>query len=373
MTFKRKIEKESTNNGNKLELNRPHILHGSRFFQAKLLNVAQLRCCVMCLNLAAYACSDFISLPCRPKLVFSTTVLRSFRLSLVFPELEAVPLQRFSEHGHDKWCKLGCRRYRDVVNIRPVFQLGRPPDPLLSHLFVEFRHGHPQGQRKCRRCLTRTLHESVSDRDWSAAPRSVRTRCWLRPLFACPQVGNDCAKNRAPSLGTVDCVPSSRSSEPVLSVTSNEHLRRFDSHSLLSSLYSLRLVLSSFVFSLRLVLSSSLPSSLLSVSVFFLSLSLSLSVSVPCGVVVVFLWCVMLCCVVLSFVVRCGVQHAEKTRVSVQNVPVCTIKTSPCIPAGTTRTCVSTCARGAGMHGDVLDGHTGEEGECRRQPRVSHR
>ena len=36
-------------------------------------------------------------------------------------------------------------------------------------------------------------------------------------------------------------------------------------------------------------------------------------------------------------------------RVSVQNVPVY---------AGTTRTCVSTCARSACTHGDVLDGHT---------------
>ena len=36
-------------------------------------------------------------------------------------------------------------------------------------------------------------------------------------------------------------------------------------------------------------------------------------------------------------------------RVYVQNVSVCT---------GTTRTCVSTCARGAGTHGDVLNVHT---------------
>ena len=39
----------------------------------------------------------------------------------------------------------------------------------------------------------------------------------------------------------------------------------------------------------------------------------------------------------------------KRLRVYIQNVPVCT---------GTTRTCVSTCARGAGIHGDVLDGHT---------------
>ena len=36
-------------------------------------------------------------------------------------------------------------------------------------------------------------------------------------------------------------------------------------------------------------------------------------------------------------------------RVYIYNVPVF---------AGTTRTCVSTCARGAGIHEDVLDGHT---------------
>ena len=36
------------------------------------------------------------------------------------------------------------------------------------------------------------------------------------------------------------------------------------------------------------------------------------------------------------------------SRESIRHVSVCT---------GTTRTCVSTCARGAGTHGDVLDGH----------------
>ena len=46
-----------------------------------------------------------------------------------------------------------------------------------------------------------------------------------------------------------------------------------------------------------------------------------------------------------------------RRRVSIQNVPVCTFKTSPCMPAP--RTCDSTCARGAGIHGNVLDGHTG--------------
>ena len=66
----------------------------------------------------------------------------------------------------------------------------------------------------------------------------------------------------------------------------------------------------------------------------------------------------------------CGVGLARRKnlRVYVQNVPVCT---------GTMRTCVTTCAHGAGTHGDVLNLHTevfgtdthggevGEEGEER--------
>ena len=49
--------------------------------------------------------------------------------------------------------------------------------------------------------------------------------------------------------------------------------------------------------------------------------------------------------------VVCGAAwHAGKNlRVWIQNVPVCT---------GTTRTCVTTCGRGAGTHGDVLFLHT---------------
>ena len=45
--------------------------------------------------------------------------------------------------------------------------------------------------------------------------------------------------------------------------------------------------------------------------------------------------------------------------------PVCPFKTSPCersnvpVCTGTTHTCVSTCARCAGVHGDVLNVHTG--------------
>ena len=41
--------------------------------------------------------------------------------------------------------------------------------------------------------------------------------------------------------------------------------------------------------------------------------------------------------------------RSKRPRVYVQNVPVCT---------GTARTCVSTCARFAGTHGDVLNVHT---------------
>ena len=62
--------------------------------------------------------------------------------------------------------------------------------------------------------------------------------------------------------------------------------------------------------------------------------------------------CVLVCvCVfVVCGGVWCVVWHAEKNlRVYIQNVPVCT---------GTTRTCVTTCGRGVGTHGDVLNLHT---------------
>ena len=77
----------------------------------------------------------------------------------------------------------------------------------------------------------------------------------------------------------------------------------------------------------------------------------------------------MLCCVVCVVVVVvllvvvvsvCVLRHTEKSgktrvwiqkrRVYIQDVPECT---------GTTRTCVSTCARGARTHGCVLFEHTG--------------
>ena len=41
--------------------------------------------------------------------------------------------------------------------------------------------------------------------------------------------------------------------------------------------------------------------------------------------------------------------HSKRPLVYVRNVPVCT---------GTTPACVTTCGRGAGAHGDVLNLHT---------------
>ena len=128
---------------------------------------------------------------------------------------------------------------------------------------------------------------------------------------------------------------------------------------LFSSLLFSSLLSSSLLFSSLAFLSClSFSVSLLSVSV---SLCLSLSLS-PCGVV----WCgVCRCgrgvvggrgvclCVCVCVCVRCGTLknvknpcvRSKRLRVYIQNVPVF---------AGTTRTCVSTCARGAGAHGDVL-------------------
>ena len=108
--------------------------------------------------------------------------------------------------------------------------------------------------------------------------------------------------------------------------------------SLLSSLFVLSCFVSLSSFCLVFLC---LPSSLIYLSLSsFSSLSLSiflcfLSLS-PYDRVV--LWCVVFCDAVWC------------VGVSVQNVPVCT-----CIA----RTCRNTCARGAGMHGDVLNVHTG--------------
>ena len=77
-----------------------------------------------------------------------------------------------------------------------------------------------------------------------------------------------------------------------------------------------------------------------------------------CLVCVAVMWCVvvvcLVCVVVLLCVVVCHAEkhpcvHSKRLRVYVQNVSVFT---------GTTRTCFSTCARGAGTHGDVLNVHT---------------
>ena len=147
----------------------------------------------------------------------------------------------------------------------------------------------------------------------------------------------------------------------------------------LSSLSLLSSLLPSFLPSLLLCLllfhllliSLSLSSFSLCVSLSLsVSFCLSLSRSLLSGVV----WCVSLwswswllswCCWCGPVCLMCVLRHAEKTwkkpvcgfkkrlRVYIQNVPVY---------AGTTRTCVSTCARGASTHGDVLNVHTGDKG-----------
>ena len=70
---------------------------------------------------------------------------------------------------------------------------------------------------------------------------------------------------------------------------------------------------------------------------------------------------VCLVCVFVSVAAKTRVWIQKRLRVYIQNVAVY---------ASTTRTCVSTCARGAGTHGDVfasthggvLNGHTGGQG-----------
>ena len=143
--------------------------------------------------------------------------------------------------------------------------------------------------------------------------------------------------------------------------------------SLLSFIFSCLLVLYHLLLSfLSCLVSLSCPVSLSLSS----SLSLSLSVSLCLSLSVSLSVCRSLCLRVMLCVVSCGVcrcgrgvvggrgvclvcvlWHVEKTwknriwlqkrlRVYIQNVPVY---------AGTTRTCVETCARGAGTHGDVLN------------------
>ena len=67
---------------------------------------------------------------------------------------------------------------------------------------------------------------------------------------------------------------------------------------------------------------------------------------------------VVLLLVVVCVCVCCGtLKKHEKTRVWIQNALRVCIQNVP-LYAGTTSTCVSTCARGAGTHGDVLNLHT---------------
>ena len=85
------------------------------------------------------------------------------------------------------------------------------------------------------------------------------------------------------------------------------------------------------------------------------SFSVSVSVCWWCGVcrcrrrVLCVRVCVCACCGTLKNVKKNRVWIQKRLRVCIQNVPVY---------AGTTRTCVSTRARGAGTHGDVLNLHT---------------
>ena len=122
--------------------------------------------------------------------------------------------------------------------------------------------------------------------------------------------------------------------------------------SLLSSLFALLL---SFLLLFRLLC---------------LSLSLSLSVSVC---LCLSPWCCVLCCGVVCAVLWCGVKrwktpcvHSKHSRVYVQNIPVCTFKTSPCMPAQRAHMLKHVCAwcrytlgRFERTHGDVLNGHKG--------------
>ena len=131
-----------------------------------------------------------------------------------------------------------------------------------------------------------------------------------------------------------------------------------------------------FIFSIILscLVLSSLSSSLLSLcllSLFFLCLCLCHSV----------MWCVSLCvvvwlCVCVVCVVWCGVVCLCVARLGTRKNPPCVGSTRPrvyiqyvSVYAGTTRTCWNTCARDAGIHGDVLNAHTEA---CWMDTRVGH-
>ena len=70
--------------------------------------------------------------------------------------------------------------------------------------------------------------------------------------------------------------------------------------------------------------------------------------------------CVCLCvwCGVVCAVCCCVVWHAEKPP-CVDSKRLSCVHSKRHVNAGNTRTCFSTCARGAGTHGDVLNVHTG--------------
>ena len=76
-------------------------------------------------------------------------------------------------------------------------------------------------------------------------------------------------------------------------------------------------------------------------------------------------WCVC----VLLFVCVVVVRHAEKPRVCIHNVPVCTFKTFPCVLATCPHVlymwacCRYTRERFERTHGDVMNTHTGGRGE----------
>ena len=66
---------------------------------------------------------------------------------------------------------------------------------------------------------------------------------------------------------------------------------------------------------------------------------------------------VCVCVCVCVCVLRHGEKNVKKKLCGFKNASVCTVQNVP-VYAGTTRTCVSTCARGASIHGYVLNVHT---------------
>ena len=82
---------------------------------------------------------------------------------------------------------------------------------------------------------------------------------------------------------------------------------------------------------------------------------------VLCVVVVVVMLVVVVCVFVYVCVsVCCGtLKKRGKNQCVDSKTPPCVHSQSVPVYAGTTRTCVSTCARGASTHGDVLNVHKG--------------